>query len=138
VASEIAAALREAVARRADRRCEYCLIHESDAGYSHQIDHVVSRKHGGSSEAGNLAYSCFLCNRFKGADVASVDLATGIIVRLFNPRQDRWGDHFRLEGEVIKPLSDVAAVTIRLLRMNAPERIAERDLLQRLGTYPRR
>jgi hypothetical protein len=37
------------VAWRAAHRCEYCLIHEDAAGFPHQADHIVSRKHGGSS-----------------------------------------------------------------------------------------
>jgi 5-methylcytosine-specific restriction endonuclease McrA len=44
VASDIPDELRSAVAQRADGRCEYCLIHEQDAGFLHQIDHIVSRK----------------------------------------------------------------------------------------------
>jgi hypothetical protein len=135
VAHEIAA-VRGGVARRAEHCCEYCRIHEADAGYSHQVDHVISRKHGGSSEIDNLAYACFLCNRHKGPDIASVDPQTGKIVRLFNPRTDKWGDHFRIDGEMVRSLSGVAQVTIRLLRINAPERLAERRIMQRLGRYP--
>ena len=54
--SDIGEQRRAAVARRAEYRCEYCLIHEDDVGFRHQIDHVVSRKHGGSSDFDNLAY----------------------------------------------------------------------------------
>ena len=117
-------------------RCEYCLIHEQDAGFPHQIDHIVSRKHGGLSTLENLAFACVLCNRYKGADVASIDSQTGELVRLFNPRQDRWVDHFRLDGATIVPLSAIGGVTASLLRLNGTERMAERLLLQELGTYP--
>lgn len=135
VAHEVAA-VRGDVARRAEHRCEYCRIHEANSGYSHQVDHVISLKHGGSSEIDNLAYACFLCNRHKGPDIASVDPQTGKIVRLFNPRTDKWGDHFQIDGEMVRSLSGVAQVTIRLLRINAPERLAERRIMQRLGRYP--
>ena len=81
--------LRFLVAQRAGLRCEYCLIHEDDAAFSHEVDHVVSRQHGGETAADNLAYACMICNRFKGANVGSVD-ASGAIVRLFNPRSERW------------------------------------------------
>jgi len=50
--------LRAEVARRAGERCEYCLIHELEAGFPHQVDHIVSRKHGGESTSDNLAYAC--------------------------------------------------------------------------------
>jgi hypothetical protein len=128
VASDITEQVRAKVARRAGHRCEYCLIHENDAGFPHQVDHVVSRKHGGTSAFDNLAYACILCNRYKGSDVASINPKTGEAVRLFHPRQDRWTDHFRLDADFIEPLSEVGSVA-RLLRLNAAERLAERRLL---------
>jgi len=136
VTSDVSEELRAEVARRAGQRCEYCLIHEGDAGFSHQVDHIVSRKHGGSSAADNLAYACVICNRHKRSDVASIDPRTGGIVRLFNPRSDQWADHFQLEGAVIEPVSSIGSATASLLRLNAPERISERALLQSLGRYP--
>jgi hypothetical protein len=60
------------------------------------------------------------------------------LFRLFDPRRDRWGDHFRLAGALIEPISTIGSATTRLLRLNAPERISERRLLQSLGSYPRR
>jgi hypothetical protein len=112
------------------------LIHEDDAGFPHEVDHIVGRKHGGLSNLNNLAYACILCNRHKGSDIASIAPRTGEIVALFHPRCDRWADHFRLDGESITPISEIGTVTVRLLRLNAPERLAERRLLQSLGTYP--
>jgi hypothetical protein len=129
VASDITEQVRAKVARRAGNRCEYCLIHENDAGFPHQVDHVVSRKHGGTSAFNNLAYACILCNRYKGSDVASINPKTGEAVRLFHPRQDRWTDHFRLDADFIEPLTDAGSATVRLLRLNAAERLAERRLL---------
>ena len=92
MASDINEELRAQISERARQRCEYCLIHEDDTGFPHQIDHIISRKHGGSSSSENLAYACVICNRYKGSDVASIELGTGAIVRLFDPRRDRWAD----------------------------------------------
>ena len=138
MSSDVGAALRTEVARRANYRCEYCLIHDDDAGFPHQVDHVISRKHGGSSTADNLAYACVFCNRRKGSDIASIDPETGRAIPLFNPRHDRWSDHFQIEAEFIKPLTAVGSATIQLLRLNTSERLSERRLLQILGTYPSR
>ena len=129
MASDISEQVRVRVARRAGHRCEYCLIHENDAGFPHQVDHVVSRKHGGTSAFDNLAYACILCNRYKGSDVASINPKTGEVVPLFHPRHDRWADHFRLDAGFIEPLTDPGGATVRLLRLNAAERLAERRLL---------
>lgn len=113
------------------------MLHEEDAGFPHQIDHVISRKHGGTAHADNLALACYLCNRFKGSDIASIVPNTNELVRLFHPRQDRWGEHFRIAGPVLEPLSDIGSATAYLLRFNSPARVVERQGLQALGRYPR-
>ena len=138
MASDIREALRAEVARRANGRCEYCLIHELEAGFPHQIDHIVSRKHGGESTSDNLAYACVICNRYKGTDIAAIAQSSRKVSRLFDPRRDLWSDHFRLEGATIESISSVGSATVRLLRLNAPERISERRLLQSLGRYPQK
>ena len=134
MASDITLALRTGVARRAHRRCEYCLIREEDCAFLPQVDHIVSRKHGGTSLFENLAYACVLCNRRKSGDVASID--KGEPVRLFHPRQDLWKDHFQIDGSSIRALTEIGAATSKLLHFNVPERRAERALLQTLGSYP--
>jgi hypothetical protein len=128
--------LRRLVARRAGNRCEYCLLHAEDAYSPHQIDHIISRKHGGLTNADNLAYACLRCNAWKGSDIGSIDPLTGRFVRLFHPRMQRWQDHFELKGPVINSLSEEGAATVRLLKLNLDKRIAERRLLIAAGRYP--
>jgi hypothetical protein len=136
VAHELDEVSRRLVIERAARRCEYCLAHKDSAGFPHQIDHIVSRKHGGSSGIGNLAYACVLCNRYKGSDIASVD-RSGHPIRFFDPWRDIWAEHFKLNGPVIQPMTLVGEVTARLLKLNASERVIERQLWQALGQYRR-
>jgi 5-methylcytosine-specific restriction endonuclease McrA len=78
--AEISFALRELVRGRAQFRCEYCLLHEDDSYAPHQVDHIVSRKHGGASSADNLAYCCLRCNLWKGTDVGSMSSRVGRLV----------------------------------------------------------
>jgi hypothetical protein len=129
--------VREFVSARASRKCEYCLLDQADAGLPHEIDHVISRKHGGTQALENLAYACYLCNRYKGSDIASLHPQTGRLVRLLHPRQDRWTDHFRIAGPILEPLTEIGLATAVLLRLNVADRVAERKLLQSLGRYPR-
>ena len=133
--SYVSARLRREVATRADGICEYCLIHETDTYLGCQVDHVVSEKHGGATNPGNLAYACTCCNRAKGSDVGSM-AASGEFTRFFSPRADRWQNHFQLRGAIIEPQTPIGEVTARVLRFNEPERILERQLLERLGRYP--
>ncbi|HSZ58421.1 MAG TPA: HNH endonuclease signature motif containing protein [Tepidisphaeraceae bacterium] len=136
MSSYVPAALRRSVARRAGALCEYCLIHEDDTFLGCQVEHVISEKHGGVTAEANLAYACVFCNRFKGSDLGSVHPASQELVRFFNPRTDRWSQHFRLDGIQIVPLTDIGEVTVRILEMNHPDRLLEREQLLTLGRYP--
>jgi 5-methylcytosine-specific restriction endonuclease McrA len=78
----IPSALRRLVCERAKGCCEYCLIFEVTAFVPHEIDHIIAEKHGGLTEAENLALSCTLCNKHKGSDIASIDPDTGEVVAL--------------------------------------------------------
>jgi hypothetical protein len=82
-----------------------------------EVDHIVSRKHGGISETSNLALSCARCNRAKGTDLGSVHPESEELVRLFNPRRDRWVEHFKLDGARIVGLTLVGQVTVSLLQL---------------------
>jgi hypothetical protein len=107
--------LRQVVAARADFLCEYCLVAEENTFYGCEVDHIISLKHGGSSDADNLAYACAICNRHKGSDIGSISRPTGEFSRFFNPRTDRWAEHFPSEQEFITPQTVIGEVTARIL-----------------------
>ena len=67
----VTARLRRLVFDRVSGLCEYCLIHRSDAHFSFQVDHIISRKQGGPTKAANLALACLRCNVAKGTDPAA-------------------------------------------------------------------
>lgn len=126
----VPADVRRLVADRAARACEYCGIPESLTYFGCQIDHIVSVKHGGKTTPDNLCYACVFCNRFKGADIGSVDSDSGVFVRFFNPRRDRWNEHFEQVGARIEPRSAIGEATARILRFNDTDRILERRAFQ--------
>ena len=132
--TRIPPALREQVRHRARQVCEYCLLHEDDGMHGFQVDHVISEKQDGPTEEHNLAFCCPFCNRAKGSDIAG--RAEDGLVRLFNPRIDHWAEHFAMEGERIVALSNVGAVTVRLLGFNDPHRLALRKELMTAGLFP--
>ena len=136
MSSSISAETRQIVATRANFVCEYCLIAEEDSYFRFQIEHIISRKHGGSSELQNLALACVFCNRYKGSDIATLKPNTDELVRLFDPRTNRWNDHFALNGSIIEPSTDTGEATARILQLNHPDRIMEREALSQCGRYP--
>lgn len=89
----IGAELRRLIVARSEELCEYCLIAEADTFYGCEADHIISEKHGGRTDDGNLAYACVSCNQAKGSDIGSIHWDTEEFVRFYNPRIDRWADH---------------------------------------------
>lgn len=129
MATPIAPNMRRLVSVRAGYRSEYCLLPEAVALHRHEPDHVVPIQHGGATEVDNLALACLRCNRYKGPNIGSFDPLTGQLAPLFNPRIHVWIQHFRLANAEIMPLTPEGRVTVRLLRLNDPDRLAERQRL---------
>lgn len=127
--------LRELVNNRANNCCEYCRYPQHASLFAFEMEHIVAEKHGGQTNADNLALACPFCNRAKGTDLASLDPETGYLTPLFNPRTQVWSEHFRFDGARIVPLTAVGRVTVAILQVNAASRIAERELLQVTGAW---
>jgi hypothetical protein len=108
--------------------------HLDDAPF--EVDHVIARKHDGPTAAHNLALSCFPCNSFKGSDIAGLDPKTGRLTRLFNPRRHKWARHFRWRGAVLVGRTAVGRVTVAVLNVNDPFRVALREGLMEEGLFP--
>jgi hypothetical protein len=128
-------ALRAAVRRRARECCEYC--HLPELGHSLEVfhlEHIIAKQHGGGDELDNCAW-CSRCNRRKGTNLVTIDEVSGQTVRLFNPRIDRWNEHFSLQKAHIVGLTPVGRSTVRLLDMNAYRRVELRRRLIRRGTF---
>ena len=121
--------LRRQIIERAGQCCEYCLIHQRDSLYAHEVDHIIPIKHRGETTADNLCLACLECNRHKGSDFGSFDPETGQITALFHPRQQVWDDHFRLDAAHIGPLSPEGRVTVFVLNLNDEIRVRGRQAL---------
>jgi HNH endonuclease len=133
--SYISAALRRLVTQRAREQCEYCRFPQTASLFAFEMEHIISEKHDGVTDAENLALSCPCCNRFKGTDLGSIDPETKQLTPFFNPRLQQWSDHFRLNGGTIAPLTPEGRVTAKILQFNLPERILEREQLIAIGEY---
>jgi hypothetical protein len=122
--------LRSFVARRANDRCEYCMIRQADdAVFRFPVDRIISGQHGGEYSRENTALACHHCNKKKGPNIASVSPGSpGLIVRLFSPRSDVWTEHFEFHGPVIVGLTPIGKATVELLDMNAPAKIRLRSI----------
>ena len=120
----INAGTRRLVEQRVQGRCEYCRFHQDDEpAITFQIEHTVPRQHGGSDSPDNLALACLHCNAHKGPNLAGIDPETGDLVALFNPRRDNWNEHFMLVAPYIVGRTASGRATVRVLQMNAEQRV---------------
>ncbi len=129
--------LREQVRQRANGRCEYCGLLDLVARLSHQVDHIVPPRHGGTNDFdNNLAWACFRCNNGKGTDIGTIDITTGQRVWLYNPREQRWDDYFEIQetGHILGKTPEGRA-TARLLNMNYEPEVEARRLLIKHGLW---
>lgn len=133
--TNISIALRRLVVDRSGDRCEYCHMPQLFSSYNYEIDHVIAEKHKGETTADNLALACFLCNRYKGSDVASFDPLTGALTPLFNPRTQDWNEHFEVENGYIVGTTAVGRTTIVLLQFNNSVEVALRQMVIEQGQF---
>ena len=124
------------VRRRAKNRREYCLVPANISAFTFPLDHVIAQQHGGRTAYENLALSCPHENFHKGPNIAGLDPETGQLTRLFNPRRQRWSTHFKWDGPVVVGKTAVGRTTVRVLKMNHPDRVELRRLLIAAGVFP--
>ena len=126
--------LREQVRRRAGNRCEYCrLRQEHENSHPFHVEHINPRKHGGTDEVENLALACHQCNLRKGTNLTGRDPDTNEIIRLFDPRRDRWAEHFKFDGCRIVGLTAVGRTSSWVFQVNSDDRVELRSILLKLG-----
>ena len=136
--ARISAALRQRVAAAAGYRCGYCLTSQRIVGPLLEIDHIIPESRGGTDNEDNLFLACPMCNSHKAEKVEAFDTGTATIVALFNPRTERWQDHFRWidDGAVVEGVSAIGRATVDALVMNHPEIVAARRLWVLAGWHP--
>lgn len=132
--------LRRRVAEQARYRCGYCLSQEAVLGRPMEIDHLFPRSLGGTTTEDNLWLACSFCNERKLNRFLVVDPETGASVKIFNPRQQVWEEHFAwLEGAtLIGGKTAIGRATVAALRLNHSNLILARKLWAAAGWHPPR
>ena len=120
---------RDLIRRRAENRCEYCGLRQSQAPWLlFQTEHIRARQHGGADSAENGCLACPPCNSKKGPNQSAYDPATAQLVRLYNPRSDAWHEHFREEDGVVEGLTPEGRATVAPLEMNRERLVRLRQI----------
>jgi hypothetical protein len=91
---------------------------------------------GGETKEENLALACVSCSLRKGSRQNLKDLETGEVVLIFNPRQQRWKEHFIWDGVRVVGLTATGRTTLQALDLNRPTMLAIRTEEVLLGRHP--
>lgn len=134
--SRIPASLTRAVVRRAKGRCEYCRLSQDGQEATFHVDHVVPLASDGPTTLDNLALACVSCSLRKGAKQSAHDAVSGTTVPLFDPRRQRWLEHFVWEGARAVGMTATGRATIGALALNRPLVVAIRGEETILGRHP--
>jgi hypothetical protein len=119
--SSIPGRLREQVLARDAGRGAWCRLLQLGQGATFHVDHVRPRSKGGATVLENLALQCPSCSLHKADKIEARDPVTGEIVRLFDPLDDAWIDHFKLEDDgTCVGLTAIGRATVEGLEMNLP------------------
>ncbi|MEO1353831.1 MAG: HNH endonuclease [Cyanobacteria bacterium J06635_15] len=134
----ISDSIRKRVRAEADYRCEYCKTSSRLIGMPLVIDHVLPQSLGGDDARRNLAAACYRCNEFKGSKTHASDPVTGLLVSLFNPRCQNWGEHFEWVngGTHIAGVTSTGRGTVIALRLNNDWLVQSRALWMESGWHP--
>jgi hypothetical protein len=130
--------IKERVRQRAKNRCEYCLSRQEYVLGRLQIDHIQPVAKGGTNNEDNLCLACELCNQYKWTQTEGLDPDSGKVVSLFNPRNQKWKEHFTWNphGAEIIGITDCGRATIEALRLNNNLAIIVRKNWVEAGWHP--
>lgn len=134
----ITAEIRRLVAARAGYCCEYCRSQEQVLGMPFEVEHIVPHSAGGATDEANLCLACPRCNRHKGIQVTGPDEETAESVPLFDPRRDRWSEHFSwsVDAQELHGLTPTGRATVAALQMNNAFMMRARRLWVLAGWHP--
>jgi HNH endonuclease len=136
--SKISEIIQAQIRQRANYLCEYCHASEQWQYVRFTVDHVIPLTQGGVNSLENLALACFHCNRRKSNNLTGIDPQLKIETPLFNPRRDRWYDHFiwSVDQLYIVGLTATGRATVEALAMNRERVIHIRAADRDVGRHP--
>jgi 5-methylcytosine-specific restriction endonuclease McrA len=136
--ARIPAEIQRRIRAEAHNRCGYCLSSQDFVPIPFEVEHLIPTSKGGTDEEINLWLACSRCNKHKSDKTHAEDPATGNLVPLFNPRFDKWAEHFRWSksGTRVIGLTAIGRATVLGLRLNSQIVVKTRANWVKAGWHP--
>jgi 5-methylcytosine-specific restriction endonuclease McrA len=132
--------LKARVFQWGENRCSYCLLPQKYIfGFTLHCEHIYPVEKGGTNAEENLCLACAWCNSAKSTTTEALDPVTETTARLYNPRKEKWTDHFEWDPIDLKVLcgkTPTGRATIIALDMNAYRCLEARAILMQVGWHP--
>lgn len=138
MSSYIPRELREQVRSDAGYYCGYCQSAEALLAMALEAEHIIPESVGGETIRENLWLACHTCNQHKSTRTQFVDAETDETVPLFNPRTQRWSEHFRWHPSGIRILgiTPCGRATVAALQLNNDFAVETRRYWVIAGWHP--
>jgi hypothetical protein len=103
-----------------------------------EIKHVMPQALGGPTRRDDLWVACRQCNVVKSDRIEATDPETGVVVPLFNPRQQAWAAHCAgiEQGARIVGQTPTGRATVAALELNRPLLVRARRRSSAAGWHP--
>lgn len=126
---------KERVYQRANGCCEYCCSCEINIGQTLHVEHINPFL---GDSLDNLCLACPNCNLAKASAVKGYDPVSKEEHPLFNPRIQRWEDHFiwGADYSVVNGVTEIGRATVTRLKINRPRMVMTRRRWVQGGLHP--
>lgn len=131
--------LDQRVRHAAKQRCGYCLSPQHLVMACLEVEHIIPLAKGGTDDETKLWLACPICNGHKADKISALDPETGVIVLLFNPRTQRWTDHFcwSNDGLQVIGLTPTGRATVLAFQLSDdPDALVVRSYWVLAGWHP--
>jgi len=138
MATKISEKTKQFVKERAKNCCEYCACLFDFANQFFSVEHIIPKSKGGINSRSNLAYACQCCNGHKYNKTKGLDPVNNKMVALYNPRQDKWQEHFNWSEDFlfVEGISPAGRATVVTLNLNRNSLVNLRTVLFTFGEHP--
>jgi hypothetical protein len=138
VSDYISEEVKARVRQQAGNQCGYCRSLQKYVWGTLEIEHTIPRSKGGGNEEENLWLACRPCNTYKSAQTEAIDPLTGRTFGLYNPRKQRWTEHFAWsdDGIYVLGLTACGRATVSALQLNNSFALTVRRSWVSVGWHP--